>query len=138
MSKEKKAVLFVCTHNAFRSQIAEGYLRAKYGDRYEAFSAGTEPTELDHRAVLLMSEIGIDISKQTSKPLLDFFEKEIDVAVTVCDGASGACPMVPGAGVVFHQSFPDHGGCEEKNEDCLIHLRKVRDSITSWIDQTFV
>lgn len=134
---EKKSVLFVCTHNAFRSQIAEGYLRAKYGGMYRAFSAGTEPTTLDSRAVRVMQEIGIDISEQKAKPLMDFFETDFDIAVTVCDGASGSCPMVPGAGVVLHQSFPDHGDCNENDEGCLQHLRRVRDSITSWIDKTF-
>jgi len=137
MDREKKSVLFVCTHNAFRSQIAEGYMRAKYSGMYVAYSAGTDPTALDPRAVMLMQEIGINISDQKAKPLLDFFEKEIDVAVTVCDGASGACPMVPGAGVVFHQSFPDHGDCDPVNPDCIAHLRNVRDSITGWIDKTF-
>jgi len=138
MAAPKKNVLFVCTHNSFRSQIAEGYLRAKFGDRYEAYSAGTEPTTLDPRAVLVMAEIGIDISGQTSNPLLDFFDRDIDIAVTVCDTASGACPMVPGAGVVFHQSFPDHGDCDPNTPQCLNHLRNVRNSITGWIDQTFV
>lgn len=138
MAELKKTVLFVCTHNSFRSQIAEGYLRAKFGDRYEAYSAGTEPTILDPRAVLVMAEINIDISGQSTKPLLDFFDKDIDIAVTVCDTASGACPMVPGAGVVFHQSFPDQGNCDPENPECMSHLRDVRDSITRWIDQTFV
>jgi len=137
MGSTKKSVLFVCTHNSFRSQIAEGYLRTKYGDRYEAYSAGTQPTSLDPRAVLVMAEIGIDIAGQTSKQLLDFFDRDIDIAVTVCDTASGACPMVPGAGVVFHQSFPDHGDCDPTDPACLTHLRDVRDSITGWIDQTF-
>lgn len=137
MVVEKKSVLFVCTHNSFRSQIAEGYLRARYGEMYEAYSAGTEPTALDLRAVLVMAEIGIDITGQKAKPLIEFFEQDIDIAVTVCDGTSGACPMVPGAGVVFHQSFPDHGDCDVKNPECLAHLREVRDSITGWIDRTF-
>lgn len=137
MADTKKTVLFVCTHNSFRSQIAEGYLRFKYGDRYEAYSAGTQPTTLDPRAILVMKEIDIDISGQTSKPLLDFFDKDIDIAVTVCDTASGACPMVPGAGVVFHQSFPDHGDCNPEEPQCLKHLQDVRNSITRWIDQTF-
>lgn len=137
MVVEKKSVLFVCTHNAFRSQIAEGYMRARYGGVYEAYSAGTDPKSLDPRAVMLMNEIGIDISGQKSKPLLDFFDKDIDIAVTVCDGASGACPMVPGAGVVLHQSFPDHGDCDPAHADCIAHLRNVRDSITGWIDETF-
>jgi arsenate reductase len=137
MVREKKSVLFVCSHNAFRSQIAEGYLRERYGDMYQAYSAGTDPTTLDNRAVQVMQEIGIDISAQKAKPLLDFFEQDIDIAVTVCDGTSGACPMVPGAGVVFHQSFPDHGDCDETDLQCLKHLRMVRDQITSWIDKTF-
>jgi protein-tyrosine-phosphatase len=84
-----------------------------------------------------MEEIGIDIREQRAKPLLEFFDKEIDIAVTVCDGGSGACPMVPGAGVVLHQSFPDQGDCREDEEECMARLRKVRDSITSWIDRTF-
>jgi arsenate reductase (thioredoxin) len=137
MVREKKSVLFVCTHNAFRSQIAEGYLRAVYGGMYVAYSAGTDPTTLDPRAVMMMNEIGIDISEQKAKPLLDFFLKEVDVAVTVCDGVSGTCPMVPGAGVVLHQSFPEHGDCDPADVDCLAHLRRVRDSITGWIDKTF-
>lgn len=137
MIGEKKSILFVCTHNAFRSQIAEGYMKAKYSRMYEPFSAGTDPTTLDNRAVMVMKEIGIDISGQRSKPLLDFFDSDIDIAVTVCDSASGACPMVPGAGVVLHQSFPDHGDCDPADPDCLVHLRKVRDSITGWIDKTF-
>jgi arsenate reductase len=133
----KKRILFVCTHNAFRSQIAEGYMREKYGRNYVVYSAGTDPTTLDSRAVMLMQEIGIDISGQKAKPLLGFFEKEIDIAITVCDGVSGTCPMVPGAGVVLHQSFPEHGDCNPDDPDCLAHLRKVRDSITGWIDKTF-
>lgn len=137
MKSGKKSVLFVCTHNAFRSQIAEGYLRAKYGDRYDAYSAGTDPTTLDPRAVRMMQEIGIDISAHKTKPLLDFFDSDIDIAVTVCDNATGACPMVPGAGRVMHESFPDPGTCEEQDEGCLDHLREVRESITSWIDKTF-
>ncbi|HWQ67752.1 MAG TPA: arsenate reductase ArsC [Methanospirillum sp.] len=137
MTSEKKSILFVCSHNAFRSQIAEGYMRARHGRSYEAYSAGTDPTELDPRAVPLMAEIGIDISMQKAKPLMDFFDKEIDIAVTVCDGASGACPMVPGAGVVFHQSFPEQGSCSDGEEQCMDHLRRVRDAIITWIDQTF-
>lgn len=135
MTTEKKSVLFVCTHNAFRSQIAEGYLRTKYGDMYTAYSAGTNPTALDPRAIRVMDEIGIDIRDQKAKPLSEFFEKEIDIAVTVCDGASGVCPMVPGAGIVFHQAFPDHGDCNPETEECIVRLRMVRDSITGWIDK---
>jgi arsenate reductase (thioredoxin) len=136
MAPKKKSVLFVCTHNSFRSQIAEGYLRTKYGTLYDAYSAGTDPTSLDPRAILVMAEIGIDITGQKAKPLLDFFDQDLDIAVTVCDGSSGACPMVPGAGVVFHQSFPDHGDCDPADPACLAHLRAVRDSITGWIDKT--
>ncbi len=89
----KKKVLFLCTHNSARSQMAEGLLRAMYGDRYEAYSAGVEATAVDPRAVRAMSEIGIDISGQRSKSAQEFLDTVFDLAVTVCDRARQACPI---------------------------------------------
>ncbi len=83
----KTKVLFLCTHNSARSQMAEGLLRHYYGDRYEAFSAGATPTKLNPLAVKVMEEIGIDISGQSSKSIEDFRGKDIDVVVTVCKNA---------------------------------------------------
>ena len=91
--REKKKVLFLCTHNSARSQMAEGLLRAMYGDRYEAYSAGIEATTIDPRAVAVMKEIGIDISGQRSKSAEEFQDIIFDHAVTVCDRARQACPI---------------------------------------------
>lgn len=133
----KKKVLFICTHNAARSQMAEGYLRARYGDRYEASSAGTQPTRLSPRAVRVMQEIGIDISGQRSKPLEEFFDREVDLAVTICDEATAACPFCPGAKEVVHQAFADPEHLTGTEEEILAGYRRVRDGIARWIDATF-
>ncbi len=133
----KKSVLFICTHNAARSQMAEGYLRARYGDRYEAYSAGTQPTPLSPRAIRVMQEIGIDISGQHSKSLEEFFDAEIDTAVTICDEATAACPFCPGAKEVVHQAFADPEQLTGTEEAILAGYRRVRDEIVRWIDATF-
>jgi len=115
INQEKKKVLFLCTHNSARSQMAEGLLRAMYRDRYEAYSAGVEATSVDPRAVRAMLEIGIDISAQRSKLSQEFQDVIFDVAVTVCDRAKQACPICstqlnlpsksPKASEVKHKSF---------------------------------
>lgn len=132
----KKRILFVCTHNSVRSQMAEGYMRAKYGEMYDVFSAGTDPAPVHPLAISVMNEIGIDISGQKSTPLLDYFDLDFDIAVTVCDTETGACPMIPGAGIVLHQSFQNPGACNSGDE-CRVLFRNIRDEISSWIDKTF-
>lgn len=92
----KKRILFLCTHNSARSQMAEGYLRVRYGDRYEVHSAGTEPASVHPAAVAVMREIGIDISGQRAKPLSEFAGKEMDLVVTVCESARGPAPSSRG------------------------------------------
>jgi arsenate reductase len=128
-------VLFICTHNAARSQMAEGYLRAKYGDRYEAFSAGLQPDALDPRAVRVMAEIGIDISAQRAKPLSEYFGKQMDVVVTVCEG--GVCPMFPWATTIIHEEFPDPRAVDGDGDEAIAGFREVRDDIATWIDGRF-
>lgn len=86
----KKKVLFVCTHNSARSQMAEGFLNALYEDKYEAYSAGIEPTKVNPYAIKAMAEVGIDISKYRSKSIEEFRGKNFDYAVTVCDHAKKA------------------------------------------------
>ena len=92
----KKKILFICTHNSARSQMAEGYMNAKYGDRYEVFSGGTEPCRVHPAAIAVMKEIGIDISGHRSKLIDEHYGKGIETVVTVCDSAQKACPFFPG------------------------------------------
>ncbi|MEN6341471.1 MAG: arsenate reductase ArsC [Methanospirillum sp.] len=132
-----KRVLFLCSRNAGRSQMAEAYLRARYGDRYEAFSAGTVASTVTPLTVRVMDEIGIDISKQRSKDLGRFIGDEMDVVVTVCDAAAATCPMFPGAKRTIHASFPDPAAATGSEEERLAAFRSVRDEITAWIDATF-
>lgn len=131
----KKSVLFVCTHNAARSQMAEGYLNARYGDRYRAFSAGTEPGTLNPYVVGAMAEIGIDISGHRVKDLGEFDEHEMDYLVAVCD--SGTCPLFPWAKEEIHQEFPDPSRLAGTDEEIMAGVRRIRDAITAWIDETF-
>lgn len=131
----KQKVLFICTHNCARSQMAEGYLNARYGERYEAYSAGMEATKVHPLAIRSMSEIGIDISKHRSKDLMEFFDMDIDLVVTVCDSANAVCPMFPGANKSIHVSFPDPSEATGSEIEQMKVFRKVRDEITGWIDR---
>src|ERR671931_550071 len=114
----KKRILFICTHNSARSQMAEGLLRALGGDHFEAFSAGVEATEVRPLAIRAMAELGIDISGQRSKAVGTLQGLEFDVAVTVCDDAKEACPYFPAATTQLHWSFEDpsaaHGSDDER------------------------
>ena len=92
----RRRVLFLCTHNSARSQMAEGLLRGLAGDSFEAFSAGTEATRLRQEAISVMAEIGVDISAQESKTLERYLASPLDLVVTVCDDANEACPVFPG------------------------------------------
>jgi arsenate reductase len=136
MSQQKKKILFLCTHNAVRSQIAEGLLRDLYGERYEVYSAGVDPYAIHHLAVETMREIGIDISKQTSKSIEEFRDMTFDIVVTVCDNARETCPFFPGK-KVLHQNFDDPGLVQGNEEQQLQAFRTVRDQMKSWIEQTF-
>jgi len=133
----KKRIIFLCTHNSARSQMAEGLLRHLKGSDYDAFSAGTEPTGVHPLAVKAMSEIGIDISKQTSKDLKEFIGQKFDLAVTLCDRARGVCPFFPGAKETVHRGFDDPATCEGGEEQRLACFRRVRDEIKDWIAGNF-
>jgi len=147
--QDKKKVLFLCTHNSARSQMAEALLQAMFGDRYEAYSAGVVATSLDSRAVRAMLEIGIDISAQRSKSSQEFQDTIFDLAVTVCDRAKQACPICstqlqlssksksPRAKEVIHRSFADPAAAAGSEEEQLEAFRRVRDEIKDWISQTF-
>lgn len=130
-------VIFICTHNSARSQMAEALLRARHGDRYEAFSAGTEATGLHPLAIEAMSDLGIDISPQRSKALDAFDGERFDHAVTVCDQAREACPFFAGAAQHLHWSLPDPSQAEGSHEERLAAFRAVRDEIARRLAETF-
>lgn len=135
--KEKSKVLFVCTANAARSQMAEGYMRAKYGDRYEVFSAGTKKARVSTRAIEVMQEIGIDISQQYSKTLEEVSGMHFDIAVTLCDNAHRICPVIPYAGTTIHKGFSDPHLTSGTDAEVLAGYRSVRNDLVQWIDKTF-
>lgn len=133
----KAKVLFLCVHNSARSQIAEGLLRARYGDRYEVASAGTAPWGVHPEAVAAMAELGIDISGQRSRHVRDLLGQTFDYVVTLCgDDAPGACPFFPGGKVYLHVPFPDPAAGADP-EERRAAFRRVRDAIGAWIDVAF-
>jgi arsenate reductase len=135
---EKKKVLFLCTHNSARSQMAEGLLRALRGNRYEAYSAGTEPTAVSPYAVKVMAEIGIDISRHRSKSVDAFTSGSFDYVVTVCDNAKEACPFFPGGRKMLHESFEDPSTFAGGEEEITAGFRHIRNEIKGWIEETFL
>ena len=135
---EKSRVLFLCTHNSARSQMAEGLLRHLAGDRFEAMSAGTEATRVRPLAVRAMEEIGIDISGQESKTLDRYLEESFDYVITVCDDANEACPFFPGAANRLHWSFEDPSKAEGSEEERLAVFGRVRDGIRDRVQAELV
>lgn len=127
------SVLFVCTHNSARSQMAEGLLRHFWGERFEALSAGTEATRVHPQAVRTMAELGIDISGQRSKGLADLPSRRMDFVVTVCDRAREACPYVPARIRGLHASFDDPASMSGDEALRLAAFRRVRDEIREWL-----
>ena len=133
--RERSRVLFLCTHNSARSQMAEGLLRHLAGDRFEVASAGTEATHVRPQAIEAMAELGVDISGQESKTLERYLGEPFDYVVTVCDDANEACPVFPGAKNRLHWSFRDPSRAEGSEEERLEVFRTVRDEIRTRIDE---
>lgn len=129
-------VLFICTHNSSRSQMAEGLLNHLYGDTFWAFSAGTKATNVNPYAVRVMEEIGIDISKNRSKSIEEFRGEKFDCVVTVCDSAKKTCPFFPGKRVI-HKAFKDPALMKGDEQEVLQVFRNVREDIRDWIIKTF-
>lgn len=136
-NSEPMRVLFLCTHNSSRSQMAEGLLRARGGDRYAVFSAGTHPRGVHPLAVQAMREIGIDISEEAgyrAKSLGEFIgQPPMDLVVTVCDEAAEECPFFPGARRQEHWGFPDPSAVTGTEAERLAAFRSVRDGIAKRI-----
>ena len=127
-------VLFLCTHNSARSQMAEGWLRHLHGERYEVHSAGTEATAVRPLAIRAMAEVGIDISRYESKTLQRYLEQPWDTVITVCDEADANCPTFPGGARRLHWSFPDPSRATGGKEEQLAVYRQVRDAIRNRIE----
>jgi len=130
---EKKKILFLCTGNSVRSQMAEGLMRHFRGDEFEVYSAGVEPKGINSLAIEVMREIGIDISHQRSKHVDEYREERFDYIITLCDQAAKACPLFPGEGKILHQGFLDPANVEENGEEKKKIFRKVRDEIKEFI-----
>jgi arsenate reductase len=125
----KARVLFLCTHNSARSQMAEGWLRALAGDRFEAASAGTEATRVHPLAARAMAEAGVDLGAHSSKTLDRFLGEDWDWVITVCDAANEACPVFAGAAHRLHWSFDDPSRATGSEDARLATFRRVRDEI---------
>lgn len=138
MTESVMRVLFLCTHNSSRSQMAESFLRARGGDRYAVFSAGTQPRAVHPLAIRAMAERAIDISETAghrAKSLDEFNGQTFDLVVTVCDDAAEACPFFPGARWQEHWSFPDPSAAAGTEAERLDAFRRVRDAISARIDE---
>ena len=137
MSESKLNLLFLCTGNSCRSQMAEGWTRALKGDSIEAYSAGIETHGLNPNAVSVMGEAGVDISEQKSQNIDEFSDVELDYVITVCGHANENCPIFPGTTKVVHVGFDDPpklAESAETEEEALGHYRRVRDEIRGFVE----
>jgi arsenate reductase len=133
----KRTILFICIGNASRSQMAEGYVNTKLRDRYQASSAGLNPERVSRKAIAVMKEIGIDISEHRSKSVEEFYGKEFDYVVTLCDEAEDECPHFLNGKDYIHRGFNDPCKARGTDEELLVVYRKTRDDIIKWIDNIF-
>ena len=125
----KQRILFLCTHNSCRSQMAEGLVNHYLGDRFQAFSAGTEATRVNPLAIQVLAELGIDISRHHSKTLDEFSGQRFDQVITLCDAANEQCPLFFGGVERVHIGFDDPSRLSGTPEEVLPEFRRVRDAI---------
>lgn len=137
MNSQKQRVLFLCTGNSCRSQMAEGFLRQLAGDQFEIFSAGTHPSQVNPRAIASMTELGVDISNHKSQSVDEFSDQNFDYVITVCDSARATCPVFPHSNKSLHWSFEDPAEATGTEEQVMQVFRKVRDQIKDQI-QMFI
>jgi arsenate reductase len=134
----KLAVLFLCTGNSCRSQMAEGWTRHLKGDRIAAYSAGVAPHGLNPLAIQVMAEAGVDIRDQKSRHIDEFKEVPLDWVISVCDHARESCPVLPGHTRQVHVGFddpPSLAANAKSSEEALVHYRRVRDEIRAFVEQ---
>ncbi|NCO27882.1 MAG: low molecular weight phosphatase family protein [Caldiserica bacterium CG_4_8_14_3_um_filter_35_18] len=133
----KKRILFICTHNSARSQMAEAFLKTLFPERFEVYSAGTQPGKLNPFVVKAMVEVGMDISGNHTKSVDEFKGDKFDLVVTVCDQAKETCPYFPGALDYLHRNFEDPSTFTGSEEEIMEKVRQVRDNIKNWVIETF-
>lgn len=131
----KQKVLFICTHNSARSQMAEALLRMLYGNRYESYSAGISASYVDPYAVKVMEELGADMSGHRSKSIDELTGIDFDYVITTCDEARESCPYFPGRHNIHH-SF-SKASKQGHEAEILVSFRSVRDEIKAWIESQF-
>jgi len=129
----KERVLILCTGNSARSQMAEGLLSHGAADRFEVESAGTKPGHVRPEAIIVMKELGIDISAHRSKHVDDFKGQAFDYVLTVCDNANQGCPVFPGRAKRIHKAFEDPAAFQGTDEERLDFFRRVRDEIRDYL-----
>lgn len=134
----KPSILVLCTGNSARSQMAEGLLRSHLGDRFDVFSAGTQPSIVRPEAIAVLAEVGIDISGNRSKSVNEFDGRDIDYVLTVCDNAKENCPYFPAKTRLVHHAFDDPAEIEGDPETRVESFRNVRDKIEVYIKSDFV
>ncbi|BAI80912.1 arsenate reductase (glutaredoxin) [Deferribacter desulfuricans SSM1] len=134
----KKKLLFLCTGNSCRSQMAEGYGKIFLGDKYEVYSAGIEKHGLNPNMVKVMKEDGVDVSNQYSKTLNDLVDIDFDVVVTVCGDAHETCPMYLKKAKIIHKGFKDPAKAKGTEEEILKVFREVRDQIKDYIKNELI
>jgi arsenate reductase len=127
-----KNVLFLCTGNSCRSQIAHGYLEHFAGHKANIYSAGVETHGVNPRAIATMKEDGLDISKHTSNNVDEYFAVAFDLVLTVCDNAKERCPYFPTKAKKIHHNFPDPAKAQGSEEEIMQQFRSVRDEIKAW------
>jgi arsenate reductase len=135
---ERLKVLFLCTGNSCRSQMAEAWTRVLKGDQVEAYSGGVDPHAVDPRAVQAMAEVGIDISGQTSKDVDTLEHIDFEYVITLCDQAHQGCPILPAKTRVLHVGFDDPprlAAGAQTEEEAMVHYRRVRDEIKEFVEK---
>jgi len=133
----RKTILFVCTHNSARSQMAEGLVNAFHKDGHVAYSAGTKPTAVNPHAVKAMAELDIDISKNKAKNLKQFRGKKFDYVITLCDSAKEECAYFPRAKEYVHAGFDNPSEFQGTENQIMAGFRRVRDELREWL-RTFI
>jgi arsenate reductase (thioredoxin) len=136
-TKARLKILFLCTGNSCRSQMAEAWARNLRGDLVEPYSAGAAPKGVDPRAIRAMAEMAVDISNQRSKSVADLGDTEFDYVITLCDDAEQACPFFPAKTAIIHHGFDDPPKLAEgaaSEEEAMAHYRRVRDEIRAYVE----